>query len=95
MSDESNERIVTDPSLDPILAYLREHSGRYSPEALRQQLIQNGYDADRVNRAIQIHQGENRPGSRMPVWLMAVLILIGLVVLLVGACFAVLLFSSW
>lgn len=89
----SDERIVNDPSLDPILAYLREHSGRYSLEALRRELLQNDYDAARVDRAVQIFQGEARPKRRMPIWLMVLLIVIGVIVLLVGACFAMVLIS--
>ena len=89
----SDERLVNDPSLDPILAYLREHSGRYSPEALRRELLQNGYDAASVDRAIQIYQGQAQPKRRMPTWLMACLIIIGVIVLLVGVCFATILFS--
>jgi hypothetical protein len=89
----SDERIVNDPSLEPILAYLREHSGRYSPEALRRELLQNGYDAASVERAIRIYQGEGRPKRRMPLWLMVLLIVIGVIVLLVGACFAMILIS--
>jgi len=89
----SDERLVNDPSLDPILAYLREHSGRYSPEALRRELLQNGYDAASVDCAIRIYQGQARPKHRMPTWLMVVLIIIGVIVLLVGVCFATILFS--
>jgi hypothetical protein len=93
MSDPTNEKIVTDPSLEPILAYLREHSGRFSPEALRRELLQNGYDAASVDRAIRIYQGQAQPKRRMPIWLMVLLIVIGVIVLLVGACFAMVLIS--
>ncbi len=45
---------------EPILAYLREHSGRYSPAALRRQLIESGQDPEDVDRAIRIFE-EERP----------------------------------
>ena len=57
-----------DPNLDPIFAYLREHSGRYSLSALREQLLQTGYDPALVDRAIAIYQQENPPTSPVPVW---------------------------
>jgi hypothetical protein len=59
---------MTDPSLDPIFAYLREHSGRYSLSALREQLLQTGYDRAEVDRAIAIYQQENPPTAPLPVW---------------------------
>lgn len=59
---------MNDPSLDPLLAYLRQHSGRYSLEALRQQLLQNGYDPAAVARAIQVYQQESPAGPREQVW---------------------------
>jgi hypothetical protein len=59
---------MTDPSLDPILAYLREHSGRYSLSALREQLLQTGYDPAEVDRAIAIYQQESPPTPPVPVW---------------------------
>jgi hypothetical protein len=60
--------------LDPerqeaILAYLREHSGRYSLSALRQQLLQNGYDRATVDRAIAMFQEQPiPPAPRRRVW---------------------------
>ena len=59
---------MTDPGLDAILAYLREHSGRYSLAALRQQLLQGGYDPAAVDSAIQIFQGTNPPKTGERVW---------------------------
>jgi hypothetical protein len=50
---------MTDPSLDPIFDYLREHSGRYSYSALRDQLVESGYDPALVDRALAIYQHEN------------------------------------
>jgi hypothetical protein len=47
---------MTDPSLDPILAYLRQYSAQYSLPALREQLVQNGYDPATVDAAIAVHQ---------------------------------------
>lgn len=56
---------MTDPSLDPIFAYLREHSGRYSYSALREQLLQKGYEPAAVDQAIAICEQESGPE---PVW---------------------------
>lgn len=61
---------MTDPSLDPILAYLREHSGRYSLEALRGQLLQAGYDLAAVDQAIAAYStvGDDPPPPGLRVW---------------------------
>jgi len=67
---------MPDPSLDPILAYLREHSGRYSLAALRGQLLQNGYDPATVERAVAVFQDQQPPPvPRQPVWRKALLVL--------------------
>ena len=50
---------MTESKLDPILVYLREHSGRYSTAALRRQLLQTGHDPKDVDLAIQIFQHES------------------------------------
>jgi hypothetical protein len=47
---------VNDPSLEPILAYLRYFAGRYNLAALREQLLQTGYDPAAVDRAIAAFQ---------------------------------------
>src|SRR3954452_18527844 len=65
---------MTDPSLDPIFAYLREHSGRYSLSALREQLLQTGYDPAEVDRAVAIYQQEDPPKLSPPVWPKALLV---------------------
>jgi hypothetical protein len=59
---------MTEPGRDPILAYLREHAGRYRVAALRQRLLQGGYDPAAVDRAVQAFQTENPPGLRQLVW---------------------------
>jgi hypothetical protein len=59
---------MTDSSLEPIFSYLRENSGRYSLAALREQLLQTGYDPAAVDRAIAIHQQEHPPRLPVPVW---------------------------
>jgi hypothetical protein len=43
---------------DPLLAYLREYGGRYTPEALRRHLLTQGYDADRVDAALDSYRRE-------------------------------------
>ena len=50
---------MNDQNLEKVLAYLNEQSGRYSLGALRQQLLQTGYDPVIVDQAIQIHQGND------------------------------------
>ena len=55
---------MTEPGRDPILAYLRQHAGRYRVAALRQRLVQGGYDPAAVDRAVQALQAENPPGLR-------------------------------
>jgi hypothetical protein len=78
---------LTDPSLDPIFAYLREHSGRYSDSALREQLLENGYTPAEVDRALAIYQQENPPTftARESVWPKAVLVAAANVLLLLIA----------
>jgi len=58
-----------DPNLARILDYLREHSGRYSLSALREQLLQNGYDAAAVDWALAVFQGPpTSPEPRQTAW---------------------------
>jgi len=56
------------PGINSILDYLREHSGRYSLEVLRQQLLQSGYSPSDVDWAVQLFQEENPPPARQRVW---------------------------
>jgi hypothetical protein len=74
---------MTDSNLDPIFAYLREHSGRYSLSALREQLLQTGYDPALVDRAIAIYQQENPPTFPESVWPKALLVAGGNVLLVI------------
>ncbi|MFL6263418.1 MAG: hypothetical protein ACJ76Y_27315 [Thermoanaerobaculia bacterium] len=73
---------MTDPGLDPIPAYLREHAGRYGVEALRRELLRSGYDPAAVDRAVQAFREEHPPRLRELVWPKA------LRVLGVNACLA-------
>jgi hypothetical protein len=66
---------MTDPGLDPILAYLREHAGRYSLPALREQLVRSGYDPARVDEAMAVYQEQNPPAPRSRIWPKALLVL--------------------
>ena len=66
---------MPDASLDPIFAYLREHSGRYSLSALREQLLQTGYDRAEVDRALAIYQQENSATPPEEVWPKALLVI--------------------
>jgi hypothetical protein len=59
--------------LDPerqetILALLRERSKSASLSALRQQLLQDGYDPATVDRAIAVYQEQNPPKPPASVW---------------------------
>ncbi len=74
---------MREPHLESILAYLREHSERYSLAALRRQLLQNGRQPDDVDLAIQIFQHEN-PVPRSLSWLwMGLIVAINTVLTLV------------
>jgi Na+-transporting methylmalonyl-CoA/oxaloacetate decarboxylase gamma subunit len=54
---------MLDPEVDPLLAYLRAHGGRYSLEALRLELLAQGYGAERVTAAIAHYQRERDAGA--------------------------------
>jgi hypothetical protein len=75
---------MTDPSLDPIVAYLREHSGRYSLAVLREQLVRSGYDPARVDEALAVYQSEHPPAGRPHVFPKALLVLVINAVLTLG-----------
>lgn len=55
---------MTDPGLDPILAYLREHAGRFGVEPVRRRLLEAGYDPAAVDREVRSFRDENPPGLR-------------------------------
>lgn len=59
---------MTEPSPDPIFVYLREHAGRYRVAALRERLLESGYDPAAVDRAVQAVQAENPPRLHKLVW---------------------------
>lgn len=80
---------MTDPSLDPIFAYLREYSGKYSSRALREQLVQAGYDAAEVDRALAIYQDENPSKAPESAWPKALLMIPLNIVLAVAGFFGV------
>jgi hypothetical protein len=64
---------MNEPDLEPILTYLRVHAGRYSLEALSEQLLKNGYAPDEVERAVRTFQ-EEKPRRR--VWPKALKVLL-------------------
>ena len=67
---------MAESNLDTLLAYLREHSDRYSLVALRRQLLQTGHDPKDVDLAIDIFQHENAPPrSRAWPWLALIVVL--------------------
>lgn len=67
---------MTDPSLDTILAYLREHSARYSLAVLREQLVRSGYEPARVDEAMAVYQSEHPPAVRPRVFPQALLVVV-------------------
>ncbi|HEX4499221.1 MAG TPA: hypothetical protein VIE43_26325 [Thermoanaerobaculia bacterium] len=75
---------MTEPSLEPILAYLREHSGQFSLPALREQLVQSGYDPAIVDDAIVVYRSEHPPAVRPHVFRQALQVLAVNVVLFGG-----------
>jgi hypothetical protein len=78
-------RAMTDPGLDPILAYLRQHSAQYSLEALREQLVRSGYHPAEVDQAVALYQEQNPPAPRSRVFPKALLVVAVNAVLTVGA----------
>ncbi|HTG34941.1 MAG TPA: hypothetical protein VLB76_18625 [Thermoanaerobaculia bacterium] len=62
---------MNEPSLEPILAYLREHSWHYSLAALRERLLQDGQDPATVEWAIAMFKEPPTPpapGQRVSPW---------------------------
>lgn len=79
---------MPEENLETMLAYLREHSGRYSLEALRGQLLAAGHSPEDADRAIAEFRAQGPPPEK-PVWRLALLVaavdlaLLGVVVALV------------
>ena len=55
--------MMEDPVIETILAYLRENSGRFSLDAMRHELLQDGYDAAAVDQAIELFRRESPVSS--------------------------------
>ena len=67
---------MTDSSLEPILDYLREHSGRNRLATLRGELLEYGYDPATVDRAIAVFRDQPPPPEdRELVWPKALVVL--------------------
>ncbi|HSF43229.1 MAG TPA: hypothetical protein VLT87_25740 [Thermoanaerobaculia bacterium] len=64
---------MPEENLETMLAYLREHSGRYSLEALRGQLLAAGHSPEAADRAIAEFRLESPPLER-PAWRLALLV---------------------
>lgn len=79
---------MPEENLETMLSYLREHSGRYSLEALRGQLLAAGHSPEAADRAIAEFRAQGPPPER-PVWRLSLLVaavdlaLLGLAVALV------------
>jgi hypothetical protein len=56
---------MPDERAEKLLAYLRQHGERYTVEALRQQMLSEGYSAEEVDGAVQRWTEERRvePGG--------------------------------
>jgi H+/Cl- antiporter ClcA len=83
---------MPDANLDSLLAYLRLNSQRYSPEALREHLVSQGYDPALVDQAMAEYRAGATPRG-LSGWKVALGCLAGLVVgaaslvsLLIGLC---------
>jgi len=85
---------MLDPEVAPLLAYLRAHGRRYSLEALRLELLAQGYGAERVTAAIAQYQreldagtgGEVRSPSERGIELAVLGMIAGVFVLVTGTC---------
>lgn len=64
---------MSEEDLEPLLAYLREHSRRYSLEALRDQLLAAGHAPETADRAIAVFQAQSPPPEK-PAWPVALLV---------------------
>lgn len=64
---------MPEENLETMLSYLREHSGRYSLEALRGQLVAAGHSPEAADRAIAEFRMESPPPER-PAWRLALLV---------------------
>lgn len=73
---------MSDPKLERLIAYLRENTGRYSLQSLRDQLLKEGYEPDLINQAIaELDRRQHAVAGSPAVWpyvLLAVLINSGL-----------------
>lgn len=68
---------MPDESLEPLLAYLREHSSRYSLEALASQLIAAGHSPEMADRAVAVFRFEQAQTGKPPdksAWPIALLV---------------------
>ncbi|HEX2643707.1 MAG TPA: hypothetical protein VHU81_12005 [Thermoanaerobaculia bacterium] len=52
---------MSDERAEKLLAYLRLHGDRYSVEALRQQMLSEGYSGEEIDAAIQRWTEDRRP----------------------------------
>ena len=64
---------MSEENLEIMLSYLREHSGRYSLEALRGRLVAAGHSPEAADRAIDEFRMESPPPER-PAWRLALLV---------------------
>jgi hypothetical protein len=64
---------MPEENLETMLSYLREHSGRYSLEALRGQLLAAGHSPEAADRAIAEFRTESPP-LEQPAWRLALVV---------------------
>ncbi|HSK74864.1 MAG TPA: hypothetical protein VLQ45_00270 [Thermoanaerobaculia bacterium] len=86
---------MPEENLETMLSYLREHSGRYSLEALRGQLLAAGHSPEAADRAIAEFRAQGPPPEK-PAWPLALLVVLADFVLLgVAAAIFVLSAEGW
>jgi hypothetical protein len=85
---------MPEPKEADLLAYLREHGGRYDLGVLREHLVSHGQEPMAVDAAVQSYLAERsagKPTGMSPLQTIGVVLLaaLSLGVLLVGSCFSV------
>jgi hypothetical protein len=81
---------MNDPSLDPLVTYLRQNSARFSLPALREELIRSGTDPATVDRAIAVYQSEQTVAAPRAHILLKTLLVVVVNAVLVGVMGSVL-----
>jgi len=85
MADDPVDLVVP---IDPVEAYVREYFGRYSTESIRRQLLNAGFEPERIEAAIQKVSSQPAPASHLffKAVLISACILVALAILAFGVC---------